>query len=119
MRTLSATQPAPNQPDDLDFRIVDGLESLRQRVVQAIRFRFGTWFLDNRRGLQYDRIMGHTTTLELATSTITETIRAEGGNEITNIIDVTATLDAETREMSYRAVVQTIYGDTMTLTGTL
>ena len=118
MRTLSATRTDPNQPDDLDFNVVDGIRSLEQRTAQAIRFRFGTWFLDNRRGLQYDQIMGHTTTLDLATSTLTETIRAEGADEITNITDVTATLDAETRIMSYSAVVQTIYGD-MTLTGTL
>ena len=119
MRTLSAIRTAPNQPDDIDFRIVDGLASLRQRTVQAIRFRFGTWFLDNRRGLQYDMIMGHGTTLELAASTLTETIRIEGADEITNITDVTVSLNAETREMRYRAVVQTIYGGEMTMTGVL
>lgn len=109
-RTISVTtNPATGFPD-LDGTVVDDLESLKQRVVQAIKFVFGSWFLNQERGLRYDLIRGHQTSLEIAARTITETIREEGGSEITSIETPIVTLDVATRSMTYHARVQTIYG---------
>lgn len=111
MRTIAVAPPGVDLPDDLDGTVVDGVESLRQRIVQAIKFRVREWFVDIRRGVDYAMIFGHATTLDLAAATITATIRKEGGDEITSI-DVTFTgLDPETRRMTYQATLHTIYGD--------
>ena len=109
-RTLSVTLDETTGFPDLDGTVVDGLESLKQRVVQAIKFVFGTWFLNSERGLRYDLVRGHQTTLEIAAQTISDAIREEGGSEILNIETPVVTLDRSTRRMRYHAQVQTIYG---------
>ena len=108
MRTLSVTD------GDLDGKIVEGLEALRQRVVQAIRFRFQTWFADTRRGLPYDQIIGHVATADLAASAVTGAIREEGAEEITGVRETSVTVDHDNRVLMYHATVTTVYGD-MTL----
>ena len=110
MKTLSVTPINPEGPDDLNNILADGIVSLSQRVGQAIKFRFGTWFVNTQRGVPYDRIMGHQTTLGLATATITATIREEGGAEVLDVLNVVSSLDPDTRYYSYSAQVTTIYG---------
>ena len=115
MRTLSATPPATGEgPDDLDLRVVDQLEALRQRVVQRLRFRAGTWALDTRRGT--DSVLGHGITPELAGAIISRAIRDEGGDEVTDVTDVVVGLDHDTRVATYQARVSSIYGE-MRLSG--
>ena len=112
MRTLSASPidavANPDGPTDLENRVVDGIESLRQRIVQRLRFRLGEWQLDTRRGTE--SVLGHDFTAELAAAVINAAIRDEGRAEVTGIANVTATLDVSTRVMTYRAEVPTIYG---------
>ena len=110
-RTISVTLNSDTGFHDIDGTVVDDLESLKQRVVQAIKFVFGTWFLNTSRGLQYDLIRGHQTSLEVAAQTITETVREEGGSEIIRIETPVVNLDITNRKMTYKAQVQTIYGD--------
>ena len=100
----------PDGRPDLDGTVVDGIEALRQRVEQAIRFIFGEWFLAADRGLRRELVQGHQTTLDLAAATITGTIREEGGDEVTSVETPVVTLDFQTREMTYSAIVHTIYG---------
>ena len=109
-RTLGVAPPSRGLADDLTGLLIDGLESLRQRVVQRIRFRRGEWFLNILMGLDYRLLEGFTTTLELATTAITQEVRSEGGPEIIEIHDVVSTLDHETRRFSYSARIETIYG---------
>ena len=111
MRTLSVTSISANEPDDFDGVVVDGIDSLAQRITQAIRFRAATWFLDRRRGVPYRRLLGHQTTTALAASTITSAIREEGGVEVTGIHDVEIQYDSANREFRYYARVSTTYGD--------
>ena len=107
MRTLSASPidavASPDGPTDLENRVVDGIESLRQRIVQRLRFRLGEWQLDTRRGTE--SVLGHDFTAELAAAVINAAIRDEGRAEVTGIANVTATLDVSTRVMTYRAEV--------------
>ena len=107
MRTISVSPTALG--DDLDGSVVDGLESLRQRIKQALLFRLGSWFLDTRRGLP--EVTGTRMTAALAASVITGYIRDEGGDEVTNVTNVDAQLNAATRSLSYSARVHTVYGD--------
>lgn len=111
MRTVSVRRASPDQPYDFDGNIVDGIESLRQRVRQAILFRLGTWFANVQRGVPYDELIGHQTTSGLAASTITEAIIEEGDDEVKTVDDVVSSLDHNTREFSYSAHVITVYGD--------
>ena len=112
MRTISVTTDAQGVTD-VDGGIATDLEALRQRVVQAIRFQFGTWFLDSRRGIRRELIQGHETTLGIAAATITQAIRDEGGDEITGIELPVVQLDFDTREFRYSARISTIYGATV------
>lgn len=109
-RTLS-TRPVdsthPELGDDLDNRVADGLESLRQRIRQRLQFRVGEWTLDTRKGTE--SVLGHGMTPTLAASVISSAIRDEGGDEVTGIVDVEAKLDRD-RVMRYTATVTTIYG---------
>ena len=116
MRTLSASPIAPDRPalgDDLDNRVVDGIESLRQRIGQRLRFRVGEWQLDRRQGTE--SVLGFEYTPELAAAVLSGAIRDEGAEEVTGISNVQFNLDAD-RRLSYYAIVNTIYG-VMTLTG--
>ena len=110
MRTISAAPPTEEDQPDIDGQIVDGIESLRQRIVQAIQFRAGSWYLRRTAGVQYELLLGHRTTPALAAATISETIREEGGNEVTALRRVTFGHDSATRTFRYSAEVDTIYG---------
>ena len=111
MRTLSVKPVFPDKPNglqDLDGLVVDGIESLRQRVAQRLRFPLGTWHLDTRRGTP--SVLGHGFPPALVASTINATIRDEGREEITEITDERVELDQETRVLTYVSTVQSIYG---------
>ena len=109
-RTISVAQPSPDRTDDLDGAVVDGIEALRQRVVEAIRYRFGTWFLSRNTGLDYDLLIGHRITADLAAATLNSTIREEGREEVTGLDNVVYSLARSDRIFEYSVLVQTIYG---------
>ena len=109
-RTISVAQPSPDRTDDLDGTVVDGIEALRQRIVEAIRFRFGTWMLARNAGLDYGLLIGHQITADLAASTLNEVIRKEGGDEVTRLDNVVYSLDRPSRYFYYAVLVQTVYG---------
>ena len=77
MRTLGVQAIRPDgQITDLDNRIIDRLDSLRQRVEQRLRFPASTWFLNRRAGVPYNTdVLGHQATLGLATMTLTTAVR--------------------------------------------
>ena len=110
MRTISVSEITEQRPDDLDGRVVEGLEALRQRVVQAIRFRIKTWFLNQNRGLDYDLILGHRITAAQAASVLGQAILDEGGDEIEGLENVEYSIDSETRTFRYSVLVNTIWG---------
>ena len=113
MRTLSATQQTEDSPTDLDNQVVDGIESLRQRLDQRLKFMLGEWDLDRRRGTE--SVLGHEYTPDLAASVLTAAIRDEGGDEVTGV-DAEIDYSRTTRIWYYSAQVASIYGP-MTITG--
>ncbi len=106
-RTLSVQAETEGAVLDLDGTVVDGLEALRQRISQRLRFRQGTWKLDKTAGTA--QLLGHLSP-RIAGQTITAAIRDEGGDEVTDVVDVEVDLDHNTRVLSYSATVLTVYG---------
>ena len=94
---------------DLDWTVVDGLEAVRQAVVQRLRFWFGTWFLNAARGVPYRAVLGSVADTGLAARTITDAIRAV--EDVTEVLDIRFVLDQSSREASYSARVKTVYGE--------
>lgn len=117
-RTVSVEAIEATGTDDIDGTVVDGIEALRQRITQAIRFRFETWFLQRQRGLDYSVIIGHRISAPLAASALNAAVREEGGGEVTGITDVSFSVDRAARRYRYSAVAQTVYG-AMNLSETL
>lgn len=102
MRTLDA--PA----DDITFRVVDGIESVCQRVRERIYFVLGEWFLAREAGTPYFyRVLGQDD-YGLAERLITDTIR--GVTDVTDVQDVSLVVDTVTRHAVYTARVLTIFG---------
>ena len=96
---------------DIDGRVVDGLESVRQRITQALRFWRGTWFRDQDAGVPWlPDLLGRPGGLGLITSAITARIATVA--DVTGVEDVDTSFDAATRILSYRARAHTVYGDT-------
>ena len=117
MRTLGTRPLNPARPQDgydMDNTVVDGLRSLEERIRQRLQFLIGTWDLDTRKGTE--SVLGFGMTPELAASVISAAIRDEGGDEVTDVVDVEARIDAN-RTMYYDVTVNTIYGQ-MALTDT-
>ena len=116
MRSISAFSPdsASGQDIRLDSRgnlaVVDELEDLRQRLIQKLRWELGEWFVATSRGVPYrNRIFSRSISVGLAASILTDQIRSERG--VTNVLDVEAVINFQTRRMTYRARVVSDFGD--------
>ena len=103
MRTL-----AVGSDGDITGELIDGIESLRQRVDQRLRFPRGEWQLNPAAGTISP--LGRNITPRLAGTILTQAIRSEGSDEILDIIDITSTLNPTTRTLTYTATVVTVYG---------
>lgn len=118
MRTISAFAAGEQAVDGQDIRltptgdleVVDGLESVRQRVVERLRFWIGQWFLDVRGGVPYrPEIFQRPTSAGLAAAVVTDQIRSV--EDVTGVHSVVASIDPLSRRMTYTATVATRYGD--------
>ena len=97
--------------DDLDpaALVIDGLDSVRQRVRQRLRFFRGEWFLDTTLGVPYfQNIFVRPATLELALSTLVDAI--QDVEDVVSVRDVTGDIDPETRRFTFVATVETAFG---------
>ena len=114
MLTLGAILPDPDDRttiQDIENRTVDGLESVRQRVVQRLQFWSRQWFLNESQGVPYTPdILGHQFDISLAKQALVAEILTVA--DVTNVRDVEAALDAATRRFSFAANVDTVYGAT-------
>ena len=104
MLTLSAPT------GDIEFKVVDGIESTRQRIVQGLRFHRGEWFLNTRLGVPYlGDVFGYPLDTELARQVITAYILRH--EDVTSVDVDEVRFVAETRTLFFKATVSTIYGD--------
>lgn len=89
---------------------VTGLERLRQKLLQRLRFFKGEWFLDVGRGVPYRQdILAAPANAGFAASVFNQEILKE--SEVTGIANVSADFNHTTRTLSYQVLVTTIHGD--------
>ncbi|MDE2848196.1 MAG: hypothetical protein OXO51_15955 [Gemmatimonadota bacterium] len=113
-RTLSAFSNAPAQDLHLDERgdlaVVEGLEDIRQRVLEALRFGAGEWYLNRHAGVSYlTDVFVRPALVGVVSTILTDAIRAVEGVE--SVSGVQIELDTQARKMSYSATVHTAAGD--------
>ena len=99
-----------------DLAVVEGIEDVRQRVHQRLRFFLGEWFLDVADGIPYrEEVFTRPISAGLAAALVTDQISAVPG--VTAVKSVDASLDALRRRFTYTAVVTTPYGETEVANG--
>ncbi len=77
---------------DINFTLVDGLDSVRQRVRQRLLFLFGEWFLQTQSGVPHlQEVLGNPNDLALIRRVITEHIIAV--EDVTGVQDVEVSFD--------------------------
>lgn len=92
-----------------NLAIADGIEDVRQRVIQALRFLFGEWFLDTQKGLPWHQeILTRPVALSLASSLIAEHVLAVNG--VAEVISVELQHTGLTRHMTGRVRVRSTEG---------
>ena len=95
-----------------ELPVVEGLEAVRQRVFQRLRFFRNEWFLAANQGVPYlQQIFVQPTPAGLAAQIIVAEILAVRG--VTDVTDVDARLDPATRKLALRARVHTPEGVTV------
>ena len=117
MSTLSVFPFNETNPQDLrssqnhNIELVDGLEDVRQRVIQKLRFIFGEWFLNNQLGIPYFQdFFVRPFSVGLASALLTEQVQSVEG--VISVNDIFADLDNETRIFTYNVVIVTPFGNT-------
>ena len=113
-RTLSMFGGDGCQDLHLDSRgnlaVASDLEDVRQRVVERLRFHSGQWYLDTQGGVPYrQEIFTRPVSAGLAAALITDQISQVAGVEA--VRDVVATINASERRLTYRATVNTPFGE--------
>ena len=110
-RTVGVVYDADLDVYDLDGTVPDAIEALRQRIL-AGHLAQGRRVVPEpqpRAGPQ-SLIIGHQINAALAAQALSDTIRTEGGGEITGLRDTFFQVDRPSRTLRYRVVVDTIYG---------
>ena len=95
---------------DMEFRTVSGLESLRQRIVQHLRFARGESFFDSRLGVPYlAELLVRPASESLAAQVISSAITSVAG--VRAVTNVQIRLDKARRILHYSANVTSDLGD--------
>ena len=96
---------------DITLELVDGVESVRQRVSQRLQMFRGEYYLDTRAGVPYiDDILRHNFDEELAIRVISDSILDV--TDVTGVSDVVLSYDADSRTLTFSATIQTLFGRT-------
>jgi len=94
---------------DIDFTLVDGIESVSQRVLQRVQFWLADWFLDTSGGVPYNRdVLGNDLDLALSERAISDQIRAVP--DVIAVEDAKVEYDSQTRALTYSSRVRTEFG---------
>ena len=116
-RTISAFAADDTRAEGQDIRldargnleIVDGLEDVRQRVLERLRYWLAQWFLRVEDGVPYrPEIFQRSTSVGLASAVVSDQIRSV--EEVIGVSNVVAEIDPVTRRMTYAARVSTTQG---------
>ncbi len=113
--TISAFMGDMDQDIHLDDRgdlaIASRVEDVRQRVLEALRFNEGEWYLDRTAGVAYLRdVFIRPVEVAMVSNILTDAIRAVDG--VAGVSAVEVDLDTDERRMTYKATIRTDAGDT-------
>lgn len=103
MRTLNF-----NDNSDIDFRITDGEESLKQRITQKLKFLRGEWFINQRQGMPYyQELLGqNASNLQLMRRIIIQQILDI--EDVQGVSNVAVSFDRVNRVYQFSANVQSV-----------
>lgn len=87
------------------FALLDGGESVRRRVLQALRMSVGEWFLDRAAGTPYlGGVLGH---VDVALAEQVVRARAAAVDGVASVFRTQVLHDAEARHLTLRLLVDT------------
>lgn len=110
MRTWFFENSEPVLDASGNIKIITGVESLAENIDQRLKLFLGKWFMDTTAGVPYfEEILKKPVDPDLVASILNAEILKEP--EVTGITNVTADLDANTRDFSYSATVNHIFSD--------
>ena len=109
---VTLAHPDPDEPTgelgdlqlgaDGNLILYDGAASIQQRVVEALRFWRGEWFLQVAGGVPYfERVFRRPAMIGLISVELTEVMLAVDG--VAEVLDVQAVIDPATRVLRWRA----------------
>ena len=105
MRTLSA----PDGDLTTDLQLIDGVESIRQRIEQRLRFFRGEWFLDGEAGTPYyQTILASGAPDSLVEATLVHAAREVEGVQTVRTIEIER---SAARTLAVRMLIATTAGD--------
>lgn len=96
------------KPDGTGLLFVSGLQRLRQRLVIGLGFPVGSWAFDEAVGFPTENILERPST-EIAQHHFAKWLSAQP--EITDVVNVTVSLDRASREFRFEFHVKTVWGD--------
>ena len=80
MKSWSVSKDQATGYRDLEFAVVDGLQSVVQRVETRLRFFLGTWFMNTQAGVPYiPDVLGRMADVSLAKRVIADAARGVDG----------------------------------------
>lgn len=105
-RSISAFAPGNSGTPDIrltdrgDLEVAEGVEDVRQRVIQRLRFQIRESFLRVDEGVPYrPEIFTAPTSAGLASVVVTDQVRSVEG--VDSVTAVSVSIDPETRVMTY------------------
>ena len=105
-RTISAGLTVDRRGNLL---VLEGLDALRERVVQRLHFVLGEWFLVQSEGVPFaETIFAWTPDHRLTAQVISSELMRVGG--VTGIESIGSSLDPATRRLQVTLEVQTTFG---------
>ncbi|MCK5607369.1 hypothetical protein KAR91_36130 [Candidatus Pacearchaeota archaeon] len=111
MRTWYFKDGEPTLDSLGNIKIIEGLESLAENEDQRLKLFFGKYFMDTTQGVPYlEEILKKPVDPDLAASVLNAEVLKEP--EVTNIKNIIAGLDRNTRVFSYSVIVESIFGET-------
>ena len=107
--TLTLNQ-APS--GDIDLAIVDGLESVRQRIHQRLLMQRGEYYLDTRAGVPYvSDILRYNYDETLARRVIEDSILSV--QDVESVYNTVLSFNSSNRKLTFSCNVRTDFGETV------
>lgn len=92
-----------------NLAVVDGLEEVRQAVVERLQTALGEWFLDTRLGVPYrQEILERPVDVDIVSAVMDNMILGVEG--VDRVSGSTARLDSATRRLVYATTVHSSFG---------